>query len=775
MVTIVLALAGTAVVGGTPAVANSAGASFYTPASSNEFLAYSRIVRLAHSGSSNGQLIGTFEHAAVDGTATQFVIRKSTDDGATWSTLSTLSDPLTGTGHPSSQLWQPFLYEFPSAIGAYAAGTLILVGNSAPTNNASTSFVEWRSTDGGATWSYVSNFQNGGGTNAGIWEPFLALDSSGRLNAYFSDERQSATYSQKLAHIVSTDGGVTWSANPDGTTRVSPGEVNDVASATQADRPGMASIAVNSAGTFFMSYEVCGPAYNCRTQIKTSTTGNSWGSGATDLGTAPQTSDGRYLYHSPYIVWSSAGGSNGELLLTAQNEQTDASTLAPENGQVIFANTSSGSGPWSWLPAPVRATGSASNCSVNYSPDLLLSASGQSVRYTAASATGSAGCTEITGQANAGVLPFSSSFSGGDGGWANYGGCWATTAAGVYSDTCGGNGGNKAVAGSTGWTNYTAQGDAEVNSGTQAGLIVRVSAPATGTDSMQGYYVGIDTGGALTLGRLNNGWTALQSAAISGGVALNKWFHITVQASGCTLTVSAVAVGSTSAPTGFSYTDTGCTFTSGAIGVRDQGSTASWRNITASAGAATTTSTATYLAPFASGTASGWTPYGGTWSTSGANETYSDTLGGAGDKSVAGSAAWTDYTANGDVQPGASTGTSPNAGLLVRVTSPAVGADAMNGYYAGVTGSQLILGREANGWTALASANLPAPLSGSAWYHLTIEAVGCTITATGQPAAGGAQISASYTDTGCTFTTGQVGVRTYNSVGVWRNVTVTPR
>jgi Domain of Unknown Function (DUF1080) len=771
----VLLAAGILGLSASPASANSAGSSFYTPGSTNEFLAYNRVIRLAHSGTANGKLIGTFEHANLDGTATQFVIRQSTDDGNTWSTLSTLSDPLTGSGHPSSQLWQPFLFEFPTTLGAYPAGTLILVGNSAPSNNATTSFVEWRSTNDGATWTYVSNFQNGGGEGDGIWEPFLALDSSGNLNAYFSDERQNGTYSQKLAHIVSTDGGVTWSANADGSTRVAPGEVNDVASTTQSDRPGMATVAENSSGEYFMSYEICGSTYNCRDQYKTSTTGDSWGSGASDLGTAAETGDGRYLFHSPYLVWSPAGGSNGELLMSGGSELTSTGATAPESGQVIFANTNNGSGAWSWLPAAVQTTGSASNCSVNYSPDLLLSASGQSVRYTAASAIGSAGCEEVTGQANAGVLPFSSSFSGGDGGWIDYGGCWSTSAAGVYSETCGGGGGNKAIAGSTGWTNYTAQGDVEVNSGTQAGLLVRASNPSTGTDALNGYYIGIDTGGHLNLGRESSGWTALQSATIPTGVSLNSWFHVTVQASGCTFTVSAVPVGSTASPTSFSYTDTGCTFTSGAIGVRDQGSTASFRNITAAAGATTSTSTATYLAPFASGAATGWTTYGGTWSTSSSAESYTDTAGGAGDKAVAGSTSWGNYTANGDVQLGTSTGGNSNAGFIVRVTNPAVGVDSLDGYFAGVSSTQLVLGKEAYGWTALATTNLPVSLSTSAWYHLTIEVVGCTIIATGQPTAGGSQVSASYTDTGCTFTSGQVGVRTFNSAASWRDITVTPR
>ena len=751
----------------TPASANDAGTAFYSPGSSNEFMAYSRVIRLQYSGSANGTLIGTFEHRNIDGTPTTFVIRKSTDDGATWSTLTTLSDPLTGSGHPSDQMWQPAFFEFPTAMGGYPAGTLLLQGNMAPSNNTSTSFVEWRSTNAGASWNYVSNFQNGGGEGSGIWEPFMALDSAGNLVTYFSDERQNGTYSQKLAHIVSTDGGATWSANPDGSTRVSPGEVNDVASTTQSDRPGMATVARTAGGTYFMSYEICGPTDNCSVHFKSSSNGDSWGSGASDLGTLAQTSDGRTLNGTPYIAWTPAGGASGELLLSGHTES------AGESQQVILTNANNGSGSWSWTPAPVVATGSGSNCSPNYSPNLLVSPSGQTVRYTAASAVGAYGCSEVTGQVNLGVLPDSSSFDASQAGWIDYGGCWSLSG-GAYHETCGGTGGNKAVAGNTSWGDYTLQGDVRYDSGTQAGFLVRVSNPSSGTDSLNGYYIGVSSS-QITLGRQANNWTALQSVSIPGGLATGAWYHLAIQAVGCTFTVSGVPVGSTATPTSFTYTDTGCTFTRGAVGVRDMASTASWRNVTVTAGGTPNTSTATYLAPFASGSSTGWTNYGGTWATTGSTETSANTTGGSGDKSVAGSSSWTNYSLSGDVQLNTATGGSPNAGLLVRVTNPSVGVDALNGYYAGVTPSQIVLGREQSGWTALASANLPVALPSGTWYHLTVEAVGCLITVTGVPSAGGSQVSASYNDTGCTLTSGAIGVRTFNTTATWRDVTVTPR
>jgi Domain of Unknown Function (DUF1080) len=772
-----VALAASAIALRAPAaLANVPGNAMYSPASANESLAYDRVIRLEHSGSANGTLLATFEHSGLNGTASQYIIRQSTDDGQTWSTLATVSDGQTGTGHPWRTLYQPFLFEFPQTLGAYPAGTLLLVGNVLPPDGSSTNFEEWRSTDHGATWTYVETFQTGGTAGAGIWEPFLGLDSFGNLLCYFSDERQNSTYSQKLAHIVSTDGGVTWSANLDGSTRVSPGEVNDVASTTQADRPGMATIArIGTTGTYVMSYEDCGPAA-CTAFYKTSSNGDTWGNGPSDMGTRAQTSDGRYLTNSPYITWSPAGGPNGELLLTAEREHLlSGNSYAPEDHQVVFVNTNGGNGSWNWLPAPINVggAGQTTNCYQNYSPDLLVSDSGESLRYTAASATGPYGCQEVTGSATAGALPFNSTFAGGDAGWMDYGGCWSTSG-GTYTETCGGTSGNKAIAGSTGWTDYTLQGDVEITSGTQAGFLVRVSNPSTGADALNGYYVGVNAS-SLFLGRQNGSWTPLTSAAIPGGLANNTWYHITVQAVGCTFTISGNPVGSTATPASYTYTDTGCTFTSGAIGVRDYASTGAWRNITVTPSGTTSTAVATYNAPFASGTATGWTTYGGSWTDTASTETYADTAGGSGDKAVAGLSSWVNYTLTGDVQLNAATGPGPNAGLLVRVSNPGVGTDTLNGYYAGVTTGAIILGRESNSWTFLASTPIPNGLGFGTWYHLTVEAVGCQITVTGQPSNGGEQVSLSYTDSGCSFTTGMVGVRTYNATATWRDVAVTPR
>ena len=109
------------------------------------------------------------------------------------------------------------------------------------------------------------------------------------------------------------------------------------------------------------------------------------------------------------------------------------------------------------------------------------------------------------------------------------------------------------------------------------------------------------------------------------------------------------------------------------------------------------------------------------------------------------------------------------------MTNPASGADSLDGYYAGINSTTLILGKESYGWTVLGTAQLPTPIATNTWYHLTIEVVNCKITATGQPSAGGGQISVTYNDVGCTFTNGSVGTRTFSTTASWRDITATPR
>ncbi len=374
----------------TPAGEQGGGSVLYAQSSASEGLGYDRMIRLANAGSANGTLLATFEHGNGNGTVTNYVIQKSTDDGATWSTLSTVP------GDAGSLA--PFLFEYPKQLGSYPAGTLMLLGNTVNASNTGAAIREWLSTDHGAHWTYIGVVQSSsGGAGDGVWEPFVMVDKAGDLALFFSDERQHATYSQFLGELVSGDGGNTWGTGP--------GEIKVVASSFPADRPGMATVAPigSGAGGYALSYEMCGPQA-CSVHVKMSPDGTTWASdpagtpsGPVTLGTVAQTSDGLFLQGTPVITSVNNGGPVGSTLYLSGRFEASASGTVPPNQNIILTNTEGGTGPWSWTPAPaVPTAGAPAACNTKYSPYLLRSADNSQLLYTVAAAAGPYNCEEIT-------------------------------------------------------------------------------------------------------------------------------------------------------------------------------------------------------------------------------------------------------------------------------------------------------------------------------------------------------------------------------------------
>jgi hypothetical protein len=300
---------------------------------------YPRVVRLEHSGDANGRLLATFERYT--GTTLAFPIFESTDDGATWTQVSEVTDQHYGWG----MRYQPMLYELPREVGDMPAGTLLAAGNAIPDDLSRTSLEVYKSTDHGRTWSYLSTITTGGRAevdNDAVWEPFLMLDRCGRLVAFYSDERHKADgYNQLLAHQVSSDG-VHWGP-----------EVYDVAIPDDAKRPGMAVVSRLPNGRYFMTFEVVGGWPNGVVHFKRSRDGTDWGD-PRDLGTPLVASDGTRLRSMPYNAWSPAGGEDGTLLAGAQAQ------VGPGGEEIsrarLFANRRLGRGRWTPVPAPVART-----------------------------------------------------------------------------------------------------------------------------------------------------------------------------------------------------------------------------------------------------------------------------------------------------------------------------------------------------------------------------------------------------------------------------------
>jgi hypothetical protein len=362
--------------------ATGPGSVMYSAPSTISGLGYARVIQL-HYGGDQGDLLGTFEDSNNDGSITSYTIQKSTDDGATWSTLTTVPADV--------DAYAPVLFEFPEQLGNYPAGTIMLLGTTFDAGSQNIAIREWISTDEGSDWNYMGIVQQGGGLGDGVYEPFLFIDSLGELAMVFSDERQNSTYSQFIGEIVSPDGGVSWSAEQNGSTFFGPGETQVIASPWQADRPGMATVTQLSDGEYVLSYEMCGP-HNCAVYTKTSTDGDNWGSGSSDFGTQAETASGLFLQESPVIT--SVGNT---LYLTAHNDVNANGGPIPEDQTVVLTNTDGGQGSWSWIAAPPIPNITANPyCHINYSPDILPTANDSGLLYTAPAASGPEGCQEVT-------------------------------------------------------------------------------------------------------------------------------------------------------------------------------------------------------------------------------------------------------------------------------------------------------------------------------------------------------------------------------------------
>ncbi|MDX2546818.1 RICIN domain-containing protein [Streptomyces sp. WI04-05B] len=286
---------------------------------------YPRTVRLQHNGSANGTLLATFEQYT-SGTPV-FPIYRSTDNGNSWSKLSDIADTQNGWG----MRWQPELFELPTAIGGFPAGTILAAGDSVPSDRSATKIDLYASTDRGQTWSFVTNIATGGAAhdtngNTPVWEPFF-LVSGNKLIVYYSDQRDPA-HGQKIVHQVSTDAR-TWGP-----------VVDDVATPTFSDRPGMPTVAKLPNGKYVLSYEYGGaPEGNFSVYYKTSSDPEAFGS---VTGIPLRTTDGVVPQSAPYMTWLPTGAANGTLVVSA-NSADD-----------LFINTQSGAAnTWTRINANV--------------------------------------------------------------------------------------------------------------------------------------------------------------------------------------------------------------------------------------------------------------------------------------------------------------------------------------------------------------------------------------------------------------------------------------
>lgn len=177
-----------------------------------------------------------------------------------------------------------------------------------------------------------------------------------------------------------------------------------------------------------------------------------------------------------------------------------------------------------------------------------------------------------------------------------------------------------------------------------------------------------------------------------------------------------------------------------------------------------------YHDSFASGKADEWKALGGTWElVSGAMRNDSDERGA---KLLTGSTYWRNYSIEADVML---LGKSGDAGLVLRSNNEEEGVDSYAGYYAGLRNvdSSLVLGRASYGWTEGKNKldSIQGGIEPLRWYHLKLLAYQCQIVAAVSVPSQVDVTSIAITDKHC-ITSGRVGLRSYSSGGVWRNVVV---
>jgi hypothetical protein len=162
----------------------------------------------------------------------------------------------------------------------------------------------------------------------------------------------------------------------------------------------------------------------------------------------------------------------------------------------------------------------------------------------------------------------------------------------------------------------------------------------------------------------------------------------------------------------------------------------------------------------------GWVQYGGSWYLK--NGTFVAGTVEAGhpcSKAVYSAAEFSDFTYEADVQLNADRG---DAGLIFRASKLAFAPDDYNGYYVGLNSAsdKIVLGKANGSWIQLSET--PMNIDINRPYHIKIVAKGASIKVFVDDMS---TPKISFTD--ATYTSGTIGIRTWDSLAQWDNISVT--
>ena len=171
---------------------------------------------------------------------------------------------------------------------------------------------------------------------------------------------------------------------------------------------------------------------------------------------------------------------------------------------------------------------------------------------------------------------------------------------------------------------------------------------------------------------------------------------------------------------------------------------------------------------FASSDNTEWSAYGGNWR--GQAGTMVNESNERGAKLVTGSAYWQDYVVQADV----ALRSLGDAGLIARVSDAEQGVDAYSGIYVGlrIRDEALVLGVADHDWEEAVAKPLPSPILPNAWYHMRVQLKGCDVNAIVNREGSTEFAKLEMTLASCPLR-GKIGLRSYDSGGIWKNVEVT--
>ncbi|SPN97363.1 related to BNR/Asp-box repeat domain protein [Cephalotrichum gorgonifer] len=253
---------------------------------------------------SDGTLLATWENYSPEPPLVHFPIYRSLDRGASWTEISQVHDEVNGWG----LRYQPNLFELPKDVGDFKKGTIIVAGNSIPTDLSKTQIDVYASRDKGLTWEFVSHVAAGGVANPvnwedPVWEPHMVYHK-GKIILYYADQRPEG-HGQVQSHQTSTDLR-NWSD-----------VVYDVIYDDPDARPGMPAVARLPDDTYIYTYEYGGdPAYSTYRfpiHYRISSDPTAFGS-ARDF---PIKVGDSVPTTGPFVVWTPWGGPNGTIVVSA--------------------------------------------------------------------------------------------------------------------------------------------------------------------------------------------------------------------------------------------------------------------------------------------------------------------------------------------------------------------------------------------------------------------------------------------------------------------------